>query len=123
MADPREGGHGITIEDDVMVGQGVHMYVDNHAFHDLSVAIIDQEIYPSKPIVIRRGVWIGANVVILSGVEIGENCVIGAGSVVNKSIPAHTIVAPAEVRTVRRCSQTMRNLSLRHSNIVIDEQP
>jgi acetyltransferase-like isoleucine patch superfamily enzyme len=103
-ADPREGEHGITIEDDVMLAPGVHMYVNNHAFHDLSISTIDQDTYPSKPIVIRQGALIGANVVILAGVEIGENSIIGAGSVVNKNVPAHSVVVPAAVRSVKRNS-------------------
>jgi len=102
MADPREGEHGITIEDDVMLGHGVHMYVNSHAFHDPSKPIIDQETYQSRPIVIKRGAWIGANAVILSGVEIGENSVIGAGSVISKNVPARSLVAPATVRLVER---------------------
>ena len=101
-ADPRAGEHGITIEDDVMLAPGVHLYVNNHAFHDLSIPVINQETYPSKPIVIRRGAWIGANAVILAGVEIGENSVIGAGCVITKNVPARSVVTPAPVRMLER---------------------
>ena len=53
--------------------------------------IIDQGHSPARTVTLRRGCWVGANVTILAGVEIGENAVIGAGSVVTKSIPAHTV--------------------------------
>jgi len=44
-----------------------------------------------KPIVIQDNVWIGTGCIILPGTEIGEGSIIGAGSVVNGTIPAHSI--------------------------------
>jgi len=43
--------------------------------------------------------WLGNNVSVLDGVTIGEGCVIGAGSIVTRSIPAHSVAygAPAKV--------------------------
>lgn len=92
FADPRENGAEIIIEDDVMIGSGVHFYVHNHRFNDPCIPIIDQGYCNSKPILIKRGSWIGANTIILPGVTIGINSVIGAGSVINKSIPDRMIV-------------------------------
>ena len=89
----------IIIEDNVMVGAGVHFYVNNHRYDDINTPIIDQGYYPSEDITIKKGAWIGANSIILPGVTIGENAVIGAGSIVTKSIP-NTVVAvgtPAKV--------------------------
>jgi acetyltransferase-like isoleucine patch superfamily enzyme len=53
----------------------------------------------SKPIIIKKNVWLGEGVKILKGVTIGENSVIGAGSVVTKSIPANVVAAgnPAKI--------------------------
>jgi len=96
FADPREGGGTISIEDDVLIGPGVHMYTNNHEFSNPNIPIINQG-YPtatlSDSIIIRKGSWIGANVIILAGVEVGENSVVGAGSVVTKSISPRTIFA------------------------------
>ncbi len=99
FADPRPDGAGITIEDDVMLGSCVHIYVHNHKFDDLTIPIIEQGYYQSEPVVIKQGAWIGAGVIILSGVTIGENAVVGAGSVVTKNIPAFTVAVgnPAKV--------------------------
>lgn len=55
----------------------------------------------SKPIVIRKGVWIGARVIVLKGVTIGEGAVIGAGSVVTKDIPPYSIVGGNPARVIR----------------------
>jgi acetyltransferase-like isoleucine patch superfamily enzyme len=93
---------GITIEDDVLLGAGVHMYVNDHRFEDPRVPIIDQGDSPSAPVLVRKGAWIGANAVILAGVTIGENSVVGAGSVVTRSVPACVVAAGSPARIVRR---------------------
>jgi len=46
----------------------------------------------SKPIIIGKGVWLGARSIVLGGVTIGENAIVGAGSVVSKDIPENSIV-------------------------------
>ncbi len=99
FADTRAEGKGITIEDDVLIGSGVHIYTGNHAFANVELPIIDQGHTESKEVVIKKGSWIGANAIILPGVIIGENTVIGAGSVVTKSIPSKVVAAgnPAKI--------------------------
>lgn len=92
-ADTREGGAGIIIEDDCLLGSGVHIYVDKHSFEDTTVPIIDQDYHTSKEIVLKKGCWIGANAVILPGVTVGENAVVGAGAIVTKSVPNKVVVA------------------------------
>lgn len=98
MADDHEG---ITIEDNVMLGAGIHIYVNNHRFDDVNVPIIDQGYYPSAPVVLRRGCWVGANAIILPGVTIGENAVVGAGSIVTKSIPARVVAVGCPAKVVK----------------------
>ncbi|MDQ0969211.1 acetyltransferase-like isoleucine patch superfamily enzyme [Flavobacterium sp. W4I14] len=89
----------ITIEDDVLIGCGVHIYVENHCFDDPNLPIIMQGHSQAKKVVLKKGCWIGANVIILPGVTIGESSVVGAGSVVTKSVPAHSVAVgnPAKV--------------------------
>jgi len=105
FADPRGGGGGITIEDKVMLGSGVQIYVHNHIFDDLTVPIIEQGYYQSKPVLLERGSWIGACSIILPGVTIGVNAVVGAGSVVTKDVPVFTVVAGNPARVVRQIGQ------------------
>jgi acetyltransferase-like isoleucine patch superfamily enzyme len=54
-----------------------------------------------KPVLIGRGVFIGAHAIILKGVSIGDRAIVGAGAVVAKDVPARTIAAgnPARVIT------------------------
>jgi acetyltransferase-like isoleucine patch superfamily enzyme len=80
-------GRAITIEDDVYIGHGVHIYVENHAFADLSIPIIDQGHEQAYPVILRKGCQIGANAIILPGVTIGCNVIINQGTIVTKSIP------------------------------------
>jgi acetyltransferase-like isoleucine patch superfamily enzyme len=92
----------ITIEDDVMLGSGVHIYVGNHQFDDVARPIIDQGHAASAPVVLERGCWIGANAIILPGVTIGRNAVVGAGSVVTRSVEGRVLVAGNPARLIRR---------------------
>lgn len=98
-ADPREGGACIKIENKVLIGSSVHIYVDTHAYDNVNVPIYDQGFYVSREVILREGCWIGANVVILPGVTIGKNAVIGAGSIVTKSIPDFCVAVgnPAKI--------------------------
>jgi len=89
----------IIIEDDVLIGCGVHIYVENHRFSELSKLIIEQGHSTAEQVHLKKGCWIGAGVIILPGVQIGQNSVIGAGSVVTKSIPDGVVAVgnPAKV--------------------------
>jgi acetyltransferase-like isoleucine patch superfamily enzyme len=99
----------ITIEDDVLLGSGVHIYVSEHCFDDANVPIIDQGHYPPVAVLLKRGCWIGANTVILPGVTIGENAIIGAGSVVTRSIPEKVMAAGCPARVVRQIGSAARS--------------
>ncbi|MFM9829169.1 MAG: acyltransferase [Sphingomonas sp.] len=102
FADPRPDGAGIVIEDDAMLGSGVHIYVGNHRFDDPARPIIDQGHYESKPVRVCRGAWVGANCVLLPGVTIGENAVVGAGSIVTRDVSPRCIAAGNPARVIRK---------------------
>lgn len=92
----------ISIEEDVMMGCGIHIYINNHKFDSQDIAIIDQGYYPDEPVILRKGCWIGANSIILPGVTIGENAVIGAGSIVTKSVPAKVVAVGNPARVIKK---------------------
>jgi len=91
----------IIIEDDVMMGCGVHIYVNNHKYSDISIPLIDQGYFPDEPVILKKGCWVGANSIILPGVSIGENSVIGAGSVVTKSIPRNVVAVGSPAKVIK----------------------
>lgn len=92
----------IIIEDNVMMGSGIQIYVHNHRFDRADVPLIDQGYYDAKQVVLKNGCWLGANVVVLPGVTIGENSVIGAGSIVAKSIPAGVVAVGNPCKVIKR---------------------
>ena len=59
----------------------------------------------TKPIVIGRNAWIGANATILAGVKVGENAIVAAGAVVSKDVPANTIVGGVPAKVIRMIKQ------------------
>jgi acetyltransferase-like isoleucine patch superfamily enzyme len=85
---------GITIEDDVQIGPRVNLVTENHPIDPTGRKHLDL-----KSILIKRNAWIGAGATILPGVTVGENSIVAAGAVVNKDVPANTIVGgvPAKV--------------------------
>lgn len=82
---------GISIGNDCLFGENVHIYDSNHVFYKQNTLIRDQG-SSSKPIKIGNNVWIGTNVCVLKGASIGDNSVIGANSVISSDIPANSLV-------------------------------
>ena len=91
---------GIFIDDGALIGHGVVLATLNH---DLDPEK-RQQLHPA-PIRIGKRVWIGANATVSQGVTIGDNSVVAAGAVVNKDVPANTIVGgvPAKIiKTIKK---------------------
>jgi len=98
----------ITIDDYVLLGPGVQIYVNNHRF-DKNIPVIDQGYYPERGVWLRKGCWIGANSIILPGVIVGLNAVVGAGSVVTKNVEPFTTVAGNPAKSIggrKQCTGT-----------------
>lgn len=87
---------GVTIGDDVMVGDLAAIYDTN--FHTVTPGAAPVR----SPVVIGRNAWIGRGALILPGVEVGENAVVAAGSVVTRAVAANSVVAGNPAREVRR---------------------
>ena len=50
----------IIIEDDVLMGGGIHLYVRNHQFDRTDTPILNQGPSPANDIRICKGAWVGA---------------------------------------------------------------
>ncbi len=88
---------GIEIGDNCLIGQQVVIATLNH---DLNRACRGDML--PKPVKIGKNVWIGAHSTILGGVTVGDNAVIAAGAVVNKDVPANTVVAGVPAKIIKR---------------------
>jgi len=81
----------VTFEDDVTLAERVVVLTHlNVGYKDHPL----QKYFPAhaKPVVIRRGTFVGANTTILAGVEIGEYSFVAAASLVNKDVKANHLV-------------------------------
>jgi len=92
----------IIIEDDVLLGSGIHMYVPFHEYKDSKKNISDQGYKYKGDIRICKGAWLGANSIILSGVTIGKHAVVGAGSIVTKDIPPFVVAAGNPAKVIKK---------------------
>jgi len=89
-----------VIEDDVIIGSGVHVVSkDTHFFDSLSQPIRQQG-GSWQPVSIGRDCWIGNNAIIMA--DIGDQCVVGAGAVVIKPIEPKTISAGNPAQVIRK---------------------
>ncbi len=88
---------GITIGDGCLIG------------HQVVFATIDHGLEPEhrhdnkvSPIRLGKNVWVGSHATILRGVTVGDNAVIAAGAVVNKDVPADTVVGGVPAKVIKR---------------------
>lgn len=88
-------GHHVVISERVVLRDS-----DNHTIKDME-AISSDESAVTAPIVIGDHVWVGMNTVVLKGVTIGEGAVVAAGSVVNKDVQPHCLVAGVPAKVIK----------------------
>ena len=88
----------IIIGDNVVIANNVVIVDHDHKFDSTGVT----NGYSVASVLINDNVWIGANSVILKGTTIGEGSIIAAGSVVNKSIPAHELWGGVPAKCIKK---------------------
>lgn len=105
FADTRVADKGkISIEDNVLIGSGVHIYVSNHKYGAKNATIMEQGHFDPENTLLKNGCWIGANAILLPGVTIGRNAIVGAGSIVTKDVPDNVIVAGNPAKFLKEIS-------------------
>ena len=97
---------GLRIDDDCLIGPGAKIWTINHKFESICVPIHDQG-YTYSAVHIQADVWIGANAIILPGVTVGRGAVIAAGSVVNQSVEALSIVGGIPAKIIGNRDKTL----------------
>ena len=85
----------------ITIGKGT--YISKQVFiRDSDNHDIEYDGYQkSAPIKIGEHCWIGMRSTILKGVTIGDGAIVAAGSLVNKDVPAHSIVAGVPAKVVK----------------------
>jgi acetyltransferase-like isoleucine patch superfamily enzyme len=90
---------GTTIGSRVYFGPFVRLITDTHEIGGPQRRA-GRNLYPE--ITIGDGCWVGAGAIILGGVSIGAGSVIAAGAVVDKDVPADTVVGGIPAHIIRR---------------------
>lgn len=93
---------GVVIENDVVIGRGVHISDHSHEFSDVTTPIQHQGVTRARKVTVGRGSWIGQGVIICPGVTIGKNAVIGGNSVVRSDIPDYCVYAGIPAKLIRK---------------------
>jgi putative colanic acid biosynthesis acetyltransferase WcaF len=71
----------VSIEAHCCLSQGAYLCTGNHDWTSVNMRLF------RRPIICKRGSWIGAKAVLCPDVVVGNGAVITAGSVVTKSVP------------------------------------
>ncbi|HAO11936.1 MAG TPA: acyltransferase [Planktothrix sp. UBA8407] len=90
------GRGGISVGENTVIAFGTTILSANHDYESETLPFGSGYIH--KPVLIGRGVWIGANVVIIPGVSIGDGAIIGAGAVVTGKVEPLVIVGCQSMR-------------------------
>ena len=85
---------GITIEDNVMVAAHAKIITNNQDPYQRSVLTC-------KPVVIKKGAWIGVAATILPGVTIGEYAIVGSDSVVTNDILPYAVAVGSPAKVIK----------------------
>lgn len=89
----------VTIGDNVFIAPNVHICC---AGHPLDAERRNKGLEYAYPVTIEDNVWIGVGAQILPGVTVGQGSVIAAGAIVNRDVPAMTLVAGNPARVIRK---------------------
>jgi acetyltransferase-like isoleucine patch superfamily enzyme len=90
----------VRVGDDCHLAAGTTIVdTDGHAQqqHERAAGARDE----SLAVILGNGVWAGLRALVLKGVTIGDGTIVGAGSVVTRSLPAHTLCAGDPARVIR----------------------
>lgn len=90
---------GITIEDDVQIADNCQLLTNNHDPYEI-------QILSCKPILIKKGAWIGAGVTIMPGICVGKHSIVGAASAVTHDVPDYSVVVGNPARVIKTLDET-----------------
>lgn len=95
-------GSEIVIENDVLIASYVSVIAENHGMDASSSTKYGLQPLDGKPVIIKKGAWIGEKVIILQGVTIGEKSIIGSGSVVTKTVPDYCMAVGNPAKIIKK---------------------
>lgn len=87
---------GITIEDNVVLGSGVHIWTEEHSVNDPYFRVLKENLQPVK---IKKYSWICSDTTILPGTIINDGAVLASKALAADNLEAYRIYAgiPAKI--------------------------
>ena len=100
----------VTVGDDVMFAQNVHITDGYHRFDVVGKTIRDSGPGEKVRVHVESDAWVGAGSTLMKAVTVGEGSVVGAKSLVLKDVPPYSVVvgSPARVVSVRFSDPQLR---------------
>lgn len=95
---------GVTIGDNVIMGQYVSFHAQQHVFDQPGKPIREQGA-TAEGITIEPDVWVGAKVTFLDGTHIGSHSVVAAGAVVKGVFPPNSIIGGVPARVIKKIGE------------------
>jgi acetyltransferase-like isoleucine patch superfamily enzyme len=90
----------IEVGDDCIFADWIYICDFDHRYEDMTIPIKNQGIVKS-PVKISANCWIGEKSTILRGVTVGEGSVIASHALVNRDVPANSIVGGVPARVLK----------------------
>jgi len=106
-----DGSGGLQIGDYCTFSAGVQIYSHDNVKKTLTSG--KEEIEHSN-VIIGNNVYVGPNSIITRGVTIGDMTVIGAFSLINRNVPARSIVVGQPAKVVGTIVENEGNITLRY---------
>jgi acetyltransferase-like isoleucine patch superfamily enzyme len=91
----------VSIGRECIVADRVMLIDFDHGVVEAERTVREQGIY-KRDVRVGHNVWVGYGACFLRGVTVGDNAVVGTYTVVNRDVPADTVVAGVPVRVLRR---------------------
>lgn len=91
----------ITVEDGVLIAQGVYISDNLHGYEDIHTYPLLQPLVQKNDVVIGEGSWLGERVSVI-GAKIGKHCVIGTGALVLSDIPDYCVAVGTPAYIIKR---------------------
>lgn len=94
------GAGGVSIGNDVIMGQYISFHSENHIYSQFSLPIRLQGVN-RKGITIEDNCWVGAKVTFLDGSYISHGSIVAAGSVVRDKFLPNAVIAGVPAKLIR----------------------